>query len=1030
MATTEGSQGWCGSAESVEQKLDRQTLSRGSEYTMLASTADVQNDLQSLAQQASNVAAQSDGIIDRDQEDVVLDVAPAIQMAPPPMPRDSELETPVSDKANVPVRSLQEAMGGGSSESTTKVFPDPTNEHIRDEQASDWRPNQDSYGIQWASEQYQTESMEESLDEHQIQAFAKLEFADGVFYMNTYVVELGRDKEAARQAEERRFEEGAGAGASSGSRSRKKGVSRAGSVKSDRSRRSSSQFAADGLLNENGTVAVDHDRSESKKEIRKKSRSESSPSQSYSRNNSMHSLMPNTDYNALAMASLMDLSGEPNGYPEVNPMPSPKVVPFIPIHPPPFPEGMTMGHKSISRVHIRIFYNFRIRQFQVDIIGRNGAFVNRIYYPQGEVISLSSGNFIQIGGVVIRFVLPDVPESDKAPQGDRSSNSLSDGQIGVDMTDSEEEVGEQETGDELLEEEARSEASLKSQVSHKAREAPPRGRGKKKVEAQLPIQTKRRPGRPPKNGVISKREQALQVRQAREEARAKAEDKVVKPSRQGKGKNSKDRTANNKVEPSTQPNGKRKYTKRKRAKDTEDQQIVRESTEHTDSVPLEQNYVAVLPPKPTKEKKPPKPERSPSPVFDESKMTAEQLAKPQSSYVILIHEALTNSKDGKMSLPQIYRAIERRYPFYKLRVQTQGWQSSVRHNLSQHNAFRKITRDGKGWLWGLVPEVSIEREKKRRATPPPPTQHHYYPPNPMAQRPYPYPGMPLPNGRLPPMPYGMPNGMPQSPMPYPPPFRPGFPLPILNATTESTYRSPYESNPPPTSPQVPPHPPQEPHQQRNTNMNSQNSYPPIPVFQPSNQTSNNNGDYGNSNNPPASHPPAAPGSTSTNNHVEQAINKFKTALTNTMDDKVHGEKLVTSAVNRVLGAQSKSSFEQEDPNEKTIMDAFSNMLGDLSKKKNAEAKQQQDPPFTPPALTAILETTNPKPQMPTATAVAAEQAAKIALANGEGASNAVSQPGQNPELNSGSSKRPLDDQDEGRPEAKRAASERLGGTPS
>ncbi|KAF8429629.1 fork head domain-containing protein, partial [Tirmania nivea] len=75
--------------------------------------------------------------------------------------------------------------------------------------------------------------------------------------------------------------------------------------------------------------------------------------------------------------------------------------------------------------------------------------------------------------------------------------------------------------------------------------------------------------------------------------------------------------------------------------------------------------------------------------------------KPNASYLILIHEAISNSEKKMLSLPDIYRAIQRKYPYFKLRVTTTGWQSSVRHNLSQSSAFERVQREGKGWLWKI-----------------------------------------------------------------------------------------------------------------------------------------------------------------------------------------------------------------------------------------------------------------------------------------------------------------------------------------
>ena len=605
-------------------------------------------------------------------------------------------------------------------------------------------------------------------DEHQIQAFAKLEFDDGEFYMNTYAVELGRDIRAARLASEQDPQPHDGS-------SRKRSGSSV-SAKSSRSRRDLGRRAAGSVVSESGGfIGVDPPAPDSgRKGSRSKAKSISSSSQQLSRKSSVH--MPKTDYNALALESLRDYGLEAESLNGTNLAPSPEMTPLIPIHPPAAVEGLSRGHKSISRKHLRIAFNFERNFFELKILGRNGAFVDEEWYVSGHTLPLVSGSIIQIGGVGIRFVLPDVPPGETGAEREDEGDPLSGGQVGFDMADSDE--GEANEQDDI------------SMMNERGRRGAPHRGGKEKPLADLePPKPKRKgPGRPPKNGIISKREQALLARQAREEAKAAAEGKTKSALGHGKGKTAKalEMEAQN-----LQPNGKRKYTKRKRAGIELEQQI-RDSTEQTDSMPPDGGNNKQL-----KEKsKPIKPPRSPSPVFDESKLTPEQLAKPQSSYVVLIHEALSNSKTGQMSLPQIYRAIERRYPFFKLRVQTQGWQSSVRHNLSQHPAFKKIERDGKGWMWGLVPEVSIEKEKKRRPTPPPQLQPHYYQhPQNYPQRPYPYQTMAPPNTNgLPTYPYSMPTRL-----PYTSGLGPaGFTLPFLKPPSESTYKSPYESAAPAT----------------------------------------------------------------------------------------------------------------------------------------------------------------------------------------------------------------------------------------
>ena len=907
--------------------------------------------------------------------------------------------------SSAPISPLPPATANVPGDLNTDHIPDLIEDQSQHEYASDWPMDHFSDGAFEGSQQFPSESVEES-EGDRIQAFAKIEFDDGDFYMTTHAVELGRDLEAARMQREREFEAGFG----SDVRSKKRSTSRSGSSRSNRARGESDM--ENGLASELRGVVADQRKLRKGKKRRDESKSWSSSSRQLSRKSSIQS---KTDYNAIAAASLVESSPLPSGFETGGPLPPPNLIPLIPIHLPARLQGMS--NKSISRKHIRIAYDFDKHFFQAKILGQNGAFIDEEYYCQGALVPLVNGSITQIADVTFRFVLPDVPQGETGAEMDLDSDPLSSQEEGLGASQ------EANDGNDI--------AIVKQEDGQELKTARTRGKGKRKIEPPPPALPKRKgPGRPPKNGVISKREQALLAKQAKEEAKAKAEGRPPAPLGQGKGKEGKEikDSKNHKAEESnTQPNGKRKYTKRKRAGGTEDQQAVRDSTEHTDSVPPEQGYAAILQPKPVKEKKPVKPPRSPSPVFDESQMTPEQLAKPQSSYVVLIHEALTNSKTGQMSLPQIYRAIERRYPFYKVRVTTQGWQSSVRHNLSQHPAFCKIERDGKGWMWGLDPEVSIEKDKKRRATPPPASQQHYYPPNPMMQHPYPYPNIPPQNGHIPPVPYGHYPSMPPGRMPYPPPPRPGFPLPLVNAQSESTYRSPYQSTPPP----APTPSTQQPEQPPTTNGINGNHETPAP--QPQVQDSNTNPPVAASRISPSPHLRGGSRSPTTNGSHEQDVNqtvtKFKTALINTMDDKVHAEAMITSAINRVLGIQTKSSLpgEEEDQNEKTIMTTFSKMLGDLSK-QNMEAKKQNSSSV---ALTTNGDTEAVKSAEPSgdssATAIAAEKAAKIALANDESAAASPHEKNETHELNGGT-KRPLEaengttNDNTGQPEMKRVAS--------
>ncbi|KAI7888450.1 uncharacterized protein EV154DRAFT_425573, partial [Mucor mucedo] len=68
--------------------------------------------------------------------------------------------------------------------------------------------------------------------------------------------------------------------------------------------------------------------------------------------------------------------------------------------------------------------------------------------------------------------------------------------------------------------------------------------------------------------------------------------------------------------------------------------------------------------------------------------------KPPYSYATIIGHAILTSKERKLTLNDIYVWITENYPFYS--NDTQGWQNSIRHNLSLHKAFVKIDRDSTG----------------------------------------------------------------------------------------------------------------------------------------------------------------------------------------------------------------------------------------------------------------------------------------------------------------------------------------------
>ncbi|KAH7407794.1 hypothetical protein BKA64DRAFT_775874 [Cadophora sp. MPI-SDFR-AT-0126] len=684
--------------------------------------------------------------------------------------------------------------------------------------------------------------------EQKVQGFARIDFDDGKFYLNSYKLMIGRDLHL--QKVQSRRAAGKGSLHMSTSKPRSAAYSeRGGFVRG---------FDEDDF--EEG-----HDRKRRRKarssngpnERIKKSRSSGSSSHHRSRRPSMAPPVDNPQNEYLYSERPAKLNIEEH-------QPSPHKMVTLYIHPP-YPASV-QDWKAISREHLLIAFNFDKNLWEGKVMGRNGCFVEDELKHQDETFELTNGCHLQIGAVELLFRLPEhIPigktgaeeavsdeeaispaadlrqfEDDErlkyviagkemsldfqnerrhtlGLEDDSDSDGYGEGQLDRDDLASDEDDDGSAVGQPRLfnneqesdeDEEQAVEEEMEDELGDEREDDFENLRPEPEPISQprTPEPKKRGVGRPPKDG-ISKRQQreekaARLAKEALEKESRKTMKKEEKGAKEVKGaKGGKDAKENKdskesktakkgiKTEPGSQPNAepgnkpapeggeKRKVGRPRKHPRPDTPPEPREKRKYTKRKPKEPKDGEAKADgeggdgeKDSKEQKPPRSPRSPTPTYNEAELTEEQMAKPSCNYVQLIYEALSESTHKQMSLPQIYRAIQRKYPYFVLKVATVGWQSSVRHNLGQNEGFEKVERDGKGWKWAIKEGATFEKEKKKKASPPPQyPPGHMQPIYPGVPHGYQMQGYPPPGMMMPPPGYHMHHQIPPN---YRPPGQP------------------------------------------------------------------------------------------------------------------------------------------------------------------------------------------------------------------------------------------------------------------
>ncbi|KAJ2065337.1 hypothetical protein GGI17_000389 [Coemansia sp. S146] len=391
--------------------------------------------------------------------------------------------------------------------------------------------------------------------------------------------------------------------------------------------------------------------------------------------------------------------------------------------------------KAVSRRHAKIFYNFMSQSFELQVFGKNGCLVDDEYYARGMSVPLHHKMVIQIADIEFTFLLPkaaipsaaaaahDLPMGDLAypldttmpgyaPSGAMDADALAahgilpppPGSHGIDLAAA---------------------AHRRHPAHHRSHGTPP----------QLPPQphtSSHHPPAPPGGGypVNAITPQRLNLYSAPDASSRHLHYRPLHSRDSGPHANRspEDGTHDARAPPAPLSFGERSPHASAHARSAKDS-AGRSSAAATPQAGNGHSPAEAAPASAPAQKKAP-PARPQPPAIQPAARTAsscmhilpatqkpgtkqeapsaaqskEELAKPVYSYASLIAQAINQTRDKKVTLNGIYTYITANYPYY--RHTQNGWQNSIRHNLSLNKAFIRVQRadnePGKGSYWAIA----------------------------------------------------------------------------------------------------------------------------------------------------------------------------------------------------------------------------------------------------------------------------------------------------------------------------------------